>query len=161
MILSVSRIVAIQTYYVAPLRTTYHLEYVEAPLLLSSLGHVPIKHNGTNDWDEWDLSPIQEMNDGAGLRLCYGKEWHRFTGSWLVPEGVEVRWVKSEFDGALPKRWEPSEQVEGGWWRREGTRKAVDGLNDLNKEELAHYVCPFPLFPFFLSVSDGGNVRLG
>lgn len=140
MIFSVSRIFAIQTYYVAPLRTSYHLEYVELPSLLTSLGHIPIQHNGTNEWDEWDLSPIKDLNNGEGLRLCYGKEWHRFTGSWLVPDGIEVRWIKSEFDGALPGRWKPSEKTENGWWRREGTRWATEGLNDLNEEESSQYV---------------------
>lgn len=145
MLLSVSRIFALQTYYVAPLRTAYHLELVELPSLLRSLGHIPIQHNGTNDWDEWDLSPIRDLNDGQGLRLCYGKEWHRFTSSWLVPDGIEVRWIKSEFDGALPARWKESGPTPSGWWRKQGTRDATVGLNDLNEEEPSHYVSRLPI----------------
>ena len=81
-----------------------------------------------------DLSPIAEF----GLRICYGKEWHRFPGHYLVPDGVRVDWIKSEFDGMLPAHFlEPRGGIRS---RVIGTRHVPAGLNDLNKEEPMHYV---------------------
>jgi alpha-1,2-mannosyltransferase len=156
MLLSFLRIMAIQTYYVAPLHVAYHFESFELPAILTGMGYTPIQHNGTNDWDEWDLSPIKTLNGGTGLRLCYGKEWHRFTSSFLVPEGVEIRFIKSDFDGALPAKFRrfpprpgagaprptarPPPPDAGGWWRRAGTKYETLTLNDQNEESSEHYV---------------------
>jgi alpha-1,2-mannosyltransferase len=82
-----------------------------------------------------DLSPIKEF----GLRICYGKEWHRFPGHYLVPDGIRVDWIKSEFDGILPAHFR--ETHDGIRSRVLGTRHIPVGMNDLNREELMHYVC--------------------
>lgn len=155
MVLSFLRVMAIQTYYVAPLHVAYHFESFELPAILTGMGYTPIQHNGTNDWDEWDLSPIKTLNGGKGMRLCYGKEWHRYTSSFLVPEGVDVRFVKSDFDGALPAKFRPSEPEKGSRWRRAGTKWETLTLNDQNEETAEHYVSrpssaprpPSPSFP--------------
>uniref|UniRef100_A0A2M3ZM56 Putative mannosyltransferase n=1 Tax=Anopheles braziliensis TaxID=58242 RepID=A0A2M3ZM56_9DIPT len=34
--------------------------------------------------------------------LCYGKEWHRFPGSFLLPPDYRVRFIRSSFTGMLP-----------------------------------------------------------
>uniref|UniRef100_A0A2M3ZLY3 Putative glycosyltransferase n=1 Tax=Anopheles braziliensis TaxID=58242 RepID=A0A2M3ZLY3_9DIPT len=34
--------------------------------------------------------------------LCYGKEWHRFPGSFLLPSDYRVRFIRSSFTGMLP-----------------------------------------------------------
>lgn len=82
-----------------------------------------------------DLGPIKQF----GLRLCLGKEWYRFPGHYLIPDGVDVQFIKSDFDGLLPRRFDVS-AGEGGFWKREATRHVPLGLNDLNKEEKSHYV---------------------
>ena len=81
-----------------------------------------------------DLSRISEF----GLRICYGKEWHRFPGHYLVPDGIRVDWIKSEFDGMLPAHF--LEPRGGILSRATGTRHLPAGLNDLNNEEPMHYV---------------------
>lgn len=144
MFLSFSRIMAIQMYHYAPRAVAYHFESFELPIILEGMGYQPIQHNGTNDWDEWDLSPIKTLNGGKGMRMCYGKDWHRFPGSFLVADGVDVAFIKSDFDGALPAKFRPSESDSTGWWRRIGTRWETFTLNDQNEESFEHYVSPPP-----------------
>ncbi|EST07380.1 GPI mannosyltransferase [Kalmanozyma brasiliensis GHG001] len=101
-----------------------------------------------------DLSPLATLD--TPVRLCYGKEWHRFPTHFLVPAGVEVEWIKSEFDGILPKHFDvigssavqPADGVVKaldaalGWtwpWATV-TRRIQSGFNDLNREEADRYV---------------------
>ncbi|ETS60356.1 hypothetical protein PaG_05557 [Moesziomyces aphidis] len=99
-----------------------------------------------------DLSPLATMQQP--VRLCYGKEWHRFPTHFLVPAGVEVEWVRSEFRGILPKHFahaSPSPATDAvarvldaslGWaWPWSSTtRRVQSGFNDMNKQELDRYV---------------------
>ncbi|KDQ63225.1 glycosyltransferase family 22 protein [Jaapia argillacea MUCL 33604] len=137
-VLSISRIMALWHYYHAPLSVTYSLTSVEMPRLLNVTGYLPTPppHVTEEELPRIDLSPIKEF----GLTLCLGKEWYRFPGHYLVPDGVRVEFVKSEFEGLLPGHfWEGKGRGSGLWWRR-GTRVVPQGLNDLNKEEPTHYV---------------------
>ncbi|SNX87780.1 related to ALG9 - mannosyltransferase [Melanopsichium pennsylvanicum] len=101
-----------------------------------------------------DLTPLTTLD--KPIRLCYGKEWHRFPTHFLVPAGVEVEWIKSEFSGILPKHFDvdststiqSSDVVSSnldttlGWawpWSTI-TRRVQPGFNDLNKEEMDRYV---------------------
>lgn len=72
------------------------------------------------------------------LRLCIGKEWHRFPSSWLVPDEVETRFIKSEFDGILPKVWEEPGEGKGLFGR--ATAVEPQGMNMFNREEKDRYV---------------------
>lgn len=65
-----------------------------------------------------DSSPMQKkMKD---LNLCVGKEWYRFPSHYFIPEGIRLRYLKSQFSGLLPKYYyEPTDittasQLEGG-----------------------------------------------
>ena len=78
-----------------------------------------------------------------GLRLCVGKEWHRFQGHFLVPDGVRVDWIKSEFDGMLPGHFVETAREGGLLERAKGTRVVPADLNDLNKEAPSFYVSGF------------------
>jgi alpha-1,2-mannosyltransferase len=132
--ISVSRILALWNYYHAPMSVIYNFEAHELPRLLNVSGLLPYTPE-PDDLPQIDLSPIKDFN----LRLCFAKEWYMFPGHYLVPDGVKVDFVKSEFNGLLPKHF--SERAsELRWWTREGTRLIPDGLNDLNQEEPQHYV---------------------
>ncbi|KAJ9127613.1 hypothetical protein QFC24_001023 [Naganishia onofrii] len=141
MILGVSRIYALGHFYRSPYDVIYHFQYTEVPKLLRAAGYEPIpppeeyrdKREEQGYSDEWDYTVLGKMD--PKLRLCYGKEWHRFLGSYLVPEGIEVDWIRTEFDGAMPRRWEPSHSRAGSWWPRQETRITRLGkFNDDNVE---------------------------
>lgn len=150
-LISVSRILALWTNYHAPLSIAFALETQEIPRLLNISGLLPESalpsavhdrsHNPAYDDDERiDISGVRHL----GLTVCVGKEWHRFPGHYLIPEGVNVAFVKSEFDGLVPGKYLPvgvgrSELAAIGS-RIAGTRAKPQHQNDLNKEELSHYV---------------------
>lgn len=137
---SISRILALNYYYHAPLEVAFKFQIAELPRALNATGLLPppkpLPDYAPKDAKPpIDLTPVKDLN----MTLCYGKEWHRFTSHWLVPDGVNVEFVKSEFDGMLPRHFVPS---KGGdrWWKRDGTRFIPDDLNDLNQEDPRHYV---------------------
>lgn len=142
MVLSCGRILAHNHYYHAPFDVLHHFETIELPRLLSVTNLLPPPRPRSRtdnlayvDDEPVDLRPIKLFD----LRMCYGKEWHRFPGHYLVPNDIEVKFIKSDFDGLLPRHFEPSSGDEG-LWKREQTRIAPPGLNDLNKEEKGVYV---------------------
>lgn len=128
----------------------FELQNIELPRLLNASGLLPIYPDNLDE-DERpriDLTPIKEFN----LTLCYGKEWYRFPGHFLIPNHIRVEFIKSEFDGMLPRHFEqklPEEDQNDGvlvelanrWWLRPESRFVPKDLNDLNKEDLSHYVC--------------------
>ncbi|KAI0068066.1 asparagine-linked glycosylation 9 protein isoform a [Artomyces pyxidatus] len=147
-LLSISRIFALWKYYHTPMTIVYAFEKEEIPSLLNATGLLPHplpppelmaeykakKIQNREDEDELDLSLIKQFE----LRLCLGKEWYRFPGHYLVPDGVRVDWIKSEFDGQLPAHFA---ETQGGVRSRVGgTRVVPKGLNDINNEEPMHYV---------------------
>ena len=151
-VLSFARIAALWDYYHGPMTLMYRFENEELPLLLNATGLLPTplpppeladeyKANLTRQGEEMprvDLTPIKEL----GLRVCYGKEWYRFPGHYLIPDGIRVDWIKSEFAGQLPAHFL---ETEGGVQHRvRGTSVIPPGLNDLNKEEPMHYVSATP-----------------
>lgn len=125
-------------YYVAPLSLHFHLQYEELPRLLNVTGHLPVLPDTDEDREtQIDLSPIKDFN----LRLCLGKEWHRFPSHYLVPNGLRVDYVKSEFDGLLPRHFDEGPYITNEMlWLWPHTRVVPPGLNDLNIEEPSHYV---------------------
>jgi len=66
------------------------------------------------------------------VRVCYGKEWHRFPSTFNLPEGFEPHFIESNFKGQLPAKF-----VAAGF---EGTRATPDHFNDMNMEERGRYV---------------------
>ena len=139
-LLSVSRILALYSYYHAPLKVVHDFEMEVLPKLLNSTGHIhlpshhPYYEKGEAE-PQYDLTDLKEF----GLRLCVGKEWHRFPGSYLIPEGIQVDWIKSEFSGLLPGHFAKNAQTSR-FWLREGTKYVPSGMNDMNREELGHLV---------------------
>lgn len=134
-LISISRIFALYDYYHASLAVYNHFEESELPNLLNDTGLLILLPVNVNERDRPspDLTPIKELN----LTLCLGKEWHRFPGHYLVPNGVKVDFVKSNFAGLLPAHFETS---SGAWWDKKGSRLTPGGLNDLNTEVQGFYV---------------------
>ena len=143
-ILSISRIRAQWSYYHSPLTVAFVFETQEIPRLLNTTGHIylpppkPVSEYNRHDEEQprIDMSLIKPFD----LRLCVGKEWHRFPGHYLVPEGVRVDWIKSDFDGMLPGHFLEAPKEGGLLERIKGTSVVPSGLNDLNKEAPEFYV---------------------
>lgn len=105
-VLSLSRALALYKYYHAPLDVAFHFQYEELPRLLNATNLLPVpektQKTHSSKYDEEvpvDLSLVRQF----GLRVCWGAEWYRFPGSYLVPSGVEPLLVESGFDGMLPR----------------------------------------------------------
>ncbi|KAJ3217341.1 mannosyltransferase [Clydaea vesicula] len=77
----------------------------------------------------------ETQNLDVEKRLCLGKEWHRFPSHFFIPDKVNVQFLKSDFNGLLPKHFE---NKENGW--RSGTWTVPSDMNDINKEEFGRYV---------------------
>ncbi|KAJ7170207.1 glycosyltransferase family 22 protein [Mycena filopes] len=153
--ISVSRILAQTFYYHSPLSVVYAFQMDELPRLLNDTGLLPTYPPGTPEEDipRIDLSPVKDFN----LTMCVSKEWYRFPGHYLVPSGVRVDFIKSEFDGLLPGHFGEGEVKKVSWendmlatawwnkpaswygWSRPETRNVPVGMNDLNREQPAHY----------------------
>ena len=139
-LLSLSRILALWKYYHAPMTVFYTFEAHELPSLLNQSGLLPPDPPDTPKQylPAVDLSPVRQF----GLRLCLAKEWHRFPGHYLVPDGVVVDFVKSDFDGLLPGHFQSAPEKNDWWWLAGIMSVQPAGLNDLNLEEPNHHVSP-------------------
>ena len=143
--LSMARILAHDHYYRAPMPLLFHFQYTELPRLAlynypSAYPKLTLK-NYQKAEEQFELAPIQGMN----LTLCYAGEWYRFPGSFLVPDEVRTEFVKSSFDGQLPKHFvERREEVQAvkRSFRRKAqiTSQSPLGYNDLNTQEMDRYV---------------------
>ena len=160
--LSLCRIRAQWVYYHAPLSVLSKFGGIELPQLLNSIGLLPVFPPETQEDDKppIDLTPIKHFN----LVLCLGKEWHRFTGHYLVPTGIRVEFIKSDFRGQLPRHFNEaanSNAFNASWWPRPETSYVPADVNDLNKEDASRYVCNFRLYAYiaFNVASDTGPTR--
>ncbi|KAG8979693.1 mannosyltransferase, partial [Tulasnella sp. 427] len=153
-LISISRTFGLVKYYHAPLDVVFHLQNTELPRLLNATNLLAAPSSTVSDDDgkKWvstskyaedeqqqvDLSPIKTF---GGLKLCYGREWYRFPGHYLLPDGVRAEFVKSEFDGLLPGHFAPSKEGAAGlWsWSRHGARTGHSALNDQNQEVMDFY----------------------
>lgn len=148
--LSLSRIRAMWEYYHAPLSVVAGFESTELPQLLNNTGLLPVFPPGTPEEEipAVDLTPVKHFD----LVLCLGKEWHRFPSHYLVPTGIRVEFIKSDFRGQLPRHFQetPAGTNMSGdsWWLRPETRYVPTDVNDLNKEDLSRYVRCHYLYAF-------------
>lgn len=139
--LSLCRIRAQWVYYHAPLSVLSNFGGIEIPQLLNSTGLLPVFPPGTREEDipPVDITPVKHFD----LVLCLGKEWHRFAGHYLVPTGVRVEFIKSDFRGQLPRHFNEtadSNTHSDSWWLRPETSYVPTDVNDLNKEDTSRYV---------------------
>lgn len=144
MIFSVTRTFAHWEYYHAPMTIIYRFESQELPRLLNATGyiHLPARDSPPSRYEDEESSPRIDFGPlkNFDLKLCVGKEWYRFPGHFLVPDGVRVEWIKSEFDGMLPGHFRETGMEGGLLERQKGTKVVPEGLNDLNEEAPAFYV---------------------
>ena len=114
-------------------------------------------------WQERPADQIMNLNylqedypHDASLRelnVCVGKEWFRFPGSYFLPRDARLRFIKSDFDGMLPKSFEPEDIKTVTYEERgetlfqrvrqlkfEAARTIQPGFNSLNKEDPNSYV---------------------
>lgn len=86
-----------------------------------------------------------QLDLGKPINLCVGKEWYRFPSHYFLPDGVRLRFLKSNFKGQLPKYFLENSYIDSdGKFKlsneREGTWKIPEGFNEFNKEEMDRYV---------------------
>ena len=62
--------------------------------------------------------------------VCLGKDWYRFPTHFLLPEGYQARFIRSEFDGLLPGLFTNN---RSGIWS--ATYQIPEGMNDVNAFE--------------------------
>uniref|UniRef100_A0A183BUS5 Mannosyltransferase n=1 Tax=Globodera pallida TaxID=36090 RepID=A0A183BUS5_GLOPA len=147
---SVSRIAAVRRNY-AGLMDTYR----------ALNERMQQEHQSGDEHDE-ELLNFARMRDP--IRLCVGKEWHRFPSSFFLPENavdrhglrraVEMEFVRSEFDGILPAHFAPGATLG------ESTRHTPTGrMNDANRAELDRYV-PVESCDFLIHLEDGQETEL-
>eukprot|EP00026_Physarum_polycephalum_P005805 Phypoly_transcript_05843.p1 GENE.Phypoly_transcript_05843~~Phypoly_transcript_05843.p1 ORF type:complete len:617 (+),score=73.87 Phypoly_transcript_05843:224-1852(+) len=119
MALSVSRTIGQHRYYHAPMEIWQHLSDTE---LASG-----------------DESKMLYSTNTKVINICVGKEWYRFPSHFFIPNSNNYRtsqkfkfsFVKSSFDGLLPKYYGP---YPNGTWTIPTT------MNDRNKEEKDRYI---------------------
>jgi len=73
--------------------------------------------------------------------VCLGKEWYRFPSSFLLPEGVRAKFIKSEFSGLLPGEFSEAGMGSDPF---PGTWLVPMGMNDENLEDPGKYVSILP-----------------
>lgn len=144
-ILSFSRIIAIQTYFRAPMTLMLHFQYYELPAL--AIYNYPQHYPGLNLTnfehanEQIDVSILEQKN----LTLCYGAEWYRFPSSFLVPDVVRTEFLQTGLGIQLPKHFVESRAEvftsrTSLSQRLEIARTAPAGFNDQNLEEMDRYV---------------------
>ena len=124
--ISLARISALYVHYGAPMTVYSHFYYVEIP-----------KEIATRQ------SQVDLINNP--INLCIGKEWYRFPSHYFLPDGVRLRFLRSDFNGQLPKYFLEKIHVDSDnktklSSEREGTWKLQEGFNDRNLEEMDRYV---------------------
>jgi alpha-1,2-mannosyltransferase len=161
-LISISRSFHTTRSYNAPFDVLRHLSEDELPRVIRQ--NFPMSEGtektGSTQSDKEakvDLSLLLKLKEDSQqeepLRLCYGKEWYRFPSTYLVPDGVKVDFITSEFRGILPKHFARGEEakyatIKDGlsnlsatlWPWGIFTQPMREGFNDLNREETDRYV---------------------
>ena len=88
---------------------------------------------------------------GEEVRVCVGKEWHRFPSSFFLPHNFTLHFVKSDFRGQLPQHFMAS--------GLEGTQVIPKHFNDGNLEEKSRYV-PIQSCQYLIDFDDGSSSTL-
>eukprot|EP00002_Diphylleia_rotans_P004289 TRINITY_DN1309_c0_g2_i8.p1 TRINITY_DN1309_c0_g2~~TRINITY_DN1309_c0_g2_i8.p1 ORF type:complete len:469 (-),score=73.52 TRINITY_DN1309_c0_g2_i8:267-1673(-) len=87
---------------------------------------------------------LYNLNDPRpNVDVCVGKEWYRFPSSFFLRPNMQLRFLKSEFSGLLPKQFLP---VTGTWERQTGFNNMNDGsTNNYYDESQCEYIIDLDL----------------
>ncbi|CAG9782679.1 unnamed protein product [Diatraea saccharalis] len=77
------------------------------------------------------LPPVSDPQDPQ--IVCFGKDWYRSPSSFHLPEGYQIRFIPSEFQGQLPAPYAKTPNA---------TRIVPKHFNDLNKGDNRTYYRP-------------------
>ncbi|OCK75708.1 glycosyltransferase family 22 protein [Lepidopterella palustris CBS 459.81] len=96
-------------------------------------------------------SPLQHPGVARpGDNVCLGKEWYRFPSSYILPDKVKAKFIKSEFSGLLPGEFS---EANIGFGFYPGAWLMPSGMNDENKEDPGKYTdikhCTFLVDSYF------------
>ena len=69
--------------------------------------------------------------------VCLGKEWHRFPGSYHLPNGLHAKFIRSSFDGLLPGEFS---EAKVGFGFFGGTWLEPPGMNDMNQFDVGKII---------------------
>jgi alpha-1,2-mannosyltransferase len=73
----------------------------------------------------------------VGDTVCLGKEWYRFPSSYMLPDGVRAKFIRSDFKGLLPGDFS---EAHTGFGFYPGAWLEPLGMNDENIEDPGKYV---------------------
>jgi len=82
----------------------------------------------------WRAAAATAARLGPEVTVCAGSEWHRFPGTLLLPSNARLGFVRSSFDGQLPRPYAYDADPLAT------TRRDVRGFNGHNGGELNEYV---------------------
>ncbi|KAI5301071.1 mannosyltransferase [Ascosphaera pollenicola] len=83
------------------------------------------------------LNPLHDTDIAQdGSAVCFGKEWYRFPSSFHLPDGMQGKFIKSEFKGLLPGEFARGDDDD----IFHGSSVVPEGMNDLNIEDPGKYV---------------------
>jgi alpha-1,2-mannosyltransferase len=83
-------------------------------------------------------SPLHQPDfTRAGDTVCLGKEWYRFPSSYMLPDGVKAKFIRSDFSGLLPGEFS---EANTGFGFYPGAWLEPSGMNDENLEDPGKYV---------------------
>ncbi|CAB5362776.1 unnamed protein product [Rhizophagus irregularis] len=123
--ISLARVSALYVHYSAPMTIFKHFYYEEIPSQIAA-------------------RQLQVDLINNPINLCIGKEWYRFPSHYFLPDGVRLRFLKSDFNGQLPKYFMEKTYIDFDnktkfSTEREGTWLVQEGFNDRNLEEMDRY----------------------
>lgn len=84
-------------------------------------------------------TPVQQ---GRTTKVCVGKEWYRFPSHYLLNNDQRLRYIKSDFNGLLPKHYTVSQRNNATHVERvlHATRAVPSGMNDQNRAVADRYI---------------------
>lgn len=86
------------------LMVTYGVTFVFIVLSLSRIFALYVNYHAPMEISySVETSPVVK-------NICLGKEWHRFPGSFFVPNHYRIRFVPTHFNGLLPAYFEENER---------------------------------------------------